>query len=117
MPCGVKNAFVLIGLVANKCWITPDGAEIVKVMKYLDHKAAMAKNGLPHQLETFDCVAIYANIPVKCLRGITGELLDLVFTYQEAKYCSKSMYIKYGFKNDEKEPSINKIHWFLNPPV
>ena len=27
------------------------------------------------------------------------------------------MYIKYGFKIDEKEPKINKIHWSLNPPV
>ena len=46
-----------------------------------------------------------------------GELLDLVFTYQEAKDGSKSMYIKYGFKNYEKETKINKIHWSLNPPV
>ena len=46
-----------------------------------------------------------------------GELLDLVFTYQEAKDGSKSMSIKYGFKNDKKEPNINKIHWSLNPPV
>ena len=27
------------------------------------------------------------------------------------------MYIKFGSKNDEKEPKINKIHWSLNPPV
>ena len=87
-------------------------------MKDLDHKAAMAKNGLPHHLETFDFVAMYTNIRVKCLKRIMGELLDLVFTYQEAKDASKSMYIKHGFKNDEKEPKTNKIHWSLNtPPV
>ena len=27
------------------------------------------------------------------------------------------MCIKYGFKSDEKEPNINKIHWSLNTPV
>ena len=36
----------------------------------LGHKAAMAKNGLPHHLETFDFVAMYTNIPVKCLKRI-----------------------------------------------
>ena len=86
-------------------------------MKDLDHKAAMAKNGLPHHQETFDFVAMYANIPVKRLKRIMGELLDFVFTYQEAKEGFKSMYIKYGFKYDEKEPKINEIHWSLNPPV
>ena len=25
--------------------------------------------------------------------------------------------VKYGFKNDEKELKINKIHWSLIPPV
>ena len=78
----------------------------------------MAKNGLPHHLETFDFVAIHTNIPVKRLKRIMGELLDLVFTYQDAKTvpnrCTLSMSSKI---NDEKEPKINKIHWFLNPPV
>ena len=105
---------IRIDLVANKCWITSGGAEIANVMKDLDHKATMAKTGLPHYLETFHFVAMYANIPVKCLKRIMGELLDLVFTYQEAKDCSKSMYTKYGFKNDEKEPQINKINCPVN---
>ena len=113
-----RGECIRIGLVANNCWITSGGAEIVDVMKDLDHKAAMmAKNGLPHHLETFVFVAMYTNIPVKCLKRIVGELLDLVFTYQEAKDGSKSMYIKYGFKKNEKEPKINKIHWSFNPPV
>ena len=86
-----REECIRIGLVANKCWITSGGAEIVNVMKYLDHKATMAKNGLPPHLEIFDFVAVHANIPIKCLERIMGELLDLVFTYQKAKDGSKSM--------------------------
>ena len=60
-----REECIRIGLIANKCWITSGGAEIVDVMKYLDHKGAMATNGLPHHLETFGFVAMYTNIPVK----------------------------------------------------
>ena len=112
MPCGMKNASVSTWLQTSKCWITSGGAEIVNGMKDLDHKATIdGKTGLPHCLETFHFVAMYANIPVKCLKRIMGELLDLVFSYQEAKDGLKSMYTKYGFKNNEKEPQINKINW------
>ena len=47
---------------------------------------------------------------MKCLQRIMGELLDLVLTYQEEKYGSKSMYVEYRFKNDENEPKIDKMH-------
>ena len=108
-----REECIRIGLVANRYWITSGGAEIMNAMKDLDQKATMAKNGLPHYLETFDFVAIYANIPSnKCLKRVMGELLDLVLTYQGAKDGSKSMH---GFENDEKEPKITKIHWSLNP--
>ena len=85
-----REECIRIGLAANECWIASGRVEIVDVMNDLDHEAAMVKNGLPHHLKTFDLVAMYTNIPVKCLKRIMGELLDLVFKYQETKYGSKS---------------------------
>ena len=38
-----REKCIRIGLVANKCWNTSGGAEMVDVMKDFDHKAAMAK--------------------------------------------------------------------------
>ena len=58
----------------------------------------MAKNGLPHHLETFDFIAMYAYIPVKCLQRIMGELLDLVFTYQEQKVVPNRCTLRTGSK-------------------
>ena len=89
-----REKCIRIGLVANKCSITSGGAEIVDDTKDLDHKAAMAKTGLPHHLQTFDFVAMYTDFPVKCLKRIMDKLLDLVFTHQEAKDGCKLMYIK-----------------------
>ena len=37
-----REECIRIGLVANECWIASGGAEIVDVMKDLDHKVAMA---------------------------------------------------------------------------
>ena len=100
MPCGVKNAFVSAWLQINVCWITSGGPEIVNVMKYLDHEATVAKNGLPHHLETFHIPCMLAFRSNVSSVSWAGYRTYLVFTSQEAKYGSKSMHITYGFKND-----------------
>ena len=40
-----------------------------------------------------------------------------MYTYQEEKVGSKSMYVKYGMQNEGQEPKIKNVHWSLNPPV
>ena len=84
-----------IGVVAKECWITSGGSDIVELMRDMDKKAAsvtpIGENKLPHQLETFDFVATYPNIPVSCLTRVMKELLELVFTYEQVTYGYKSI--------------------------
>ena len=73
------------------------------------------KNKLPHQLEMFDFVTLYHNIPVSCLKRVMKELLQLVFTYEQVIYGYKSIYVKFGYKNDEATPDVNEVHWLKHP--
>ena len=77
----------------------------------------IGENKSPHQLETFDFVAMYPNIPVPCLKRVMKEFLELVFTYEQVTYGNKSIYVKFGHKNDEVTPEVNEVHWFEHPPV
>ena len=110
-----------IGIVAKECWITSGGNGIVELMRDMDKKAAsvtpIGENKLPHQLKTFDFVAMYPNIPVLCLKRVMKELLELLFTYEQVTYGYKSIYVKFGYKNDEVTPKVNGVHWSEQPPV
>ena len=70
-------------------WITSGGSDIVELMRDMDKKAASVtpfEDKLPHQLETFDFVAMYPNIPVSCLKSVMKELLEPVFTYEQVSF-------------------------------
>ena len=94
-----------IGIVAKECWITSGGSDIVELMRDVGTKTAsvtpIGGNKLPHQLKTFDFVAMYPNIPVSCLKIVMKELLELVFTYEQVTYAYKSIYVQFGYKNDD----------------
>lgn len=79
------------------------------IMRGMDKKAFLSNKRLPHHLETFDCIAIYANILVKRLKRAMRELINLVYTYQEESVGSKSTYSKYGKSIGGKKPKINRV--------
>ena len=90
-----------IGIVAKECWIT-SGGSIVELMRDMDKKTAsvtpIGENKLPHQLETFDFVAMYPDIPVSCLKRVMKHLLELVSTYEQVTYGYISVYVKFGYE-------------------
>ena len=45
------------------------------MMQRMDSKPNISGNKLPHQLETFDFAAMYANIPVTRLKRAMRELM------------------------------------------
>ena len=116
MPYGGKNASKL-ALSLMVAELRRVGVVLQEMMQRMDSKANISGNQLPHQLEAFDFGAMYANIPVNCLKMCCEELLELVYTYQEKHVGSKSRYVRYGAKNDGKKPKINHTHWSLNPPI
>ena len=65
------------------------------MMQRMNSKANVSGHKLSHQLKTFDFVANYANFPIKWLKRVMSELLELVYTYQEKHVGSKSMYVRY----------------------
>ena len=87
----------------KECWITSGGSDIVELMRDMDKKSAsvapIGENKLPHQLETFDFVAMYPNIPVSCMKRVMKELLELVFTYEQ---------VIYGYKIHIREIRVQK---------
>ena len=66
-----REECIRIGIIADECWITSGGSEIVEAMRGMDRKAMTpGEESLPHHLETFDFVAMCNNILVTYLNAL-----------------------------------------------
>lgn len=105
------------GITAKECWITSGGRDIVDALRDLDKRAQGEQQAQQaHHIETFDFVAMYANIPVTSLLDNMEELLTLVFQHQ-AKEGFKSMYVRCGYKERGQKPVVRLVKWSKHEPV
>ena len=87
-----------IGILADECWITSSGAEIIDILRAVDFDAKSQPRSLcPHRFETYDFEAMYPNLPDAALQEVMRKLLKYTFKYQ-SQHGLFSIEIRWGFE-------------------
>ena len=95
-----------IGILADECWITSSGAEIIDILRAVDFDAKSQPRPLcPHRFETYDFEAMYPNLPDAALQVVMRKLLEYTFKYQSQDGLV-SIEIRWGFADDNTNPVV-----------
>ena len=105
-----------IGILADECWITSFGAEIIDILRAVDFDAKSQPRPLcPHRFETYDFEAMYPNLPDAALQEVMRKLLEYTFKYQ-SQHGLFSIEIRWGFADDHTNPVVRHTSWSSKHP-
>ena len=105
-----------IGILADECWITSVGTEIIDILRAVDKDARSYPGSLcPHRFETYDFVAMYPNLPDATLQDVMRDLLEYTFEYQN-QHELLSIEILWGFADNQTNPVVRQAFWSFKQP-